>query len=421
MTTLYRIEASAVDPELSEGLAARIADPLWCLTRQWQVGEFRGEDAATPVIARASVDVYRIDNFYPGRPGKSNAIPLSSEADTPPLEALVEREPLPPLPLRVRDRLEAGLALLRSLRSLTGGDAFAQELLDDKRLRLAPRSLTDDGDAVGAGRLQLLARKSIDGLKLQTWIEEEGGVVNLPHFAGASQTVIEAVEAWLAAESSLVERPPVPAKTTWKDRRQEYEFGVSAETGGSAPLVLHAPEYPGGRLDWYHFDLQKSNVAFKPNERQDITVLATPLVFSGQPAQRFWELEEGEAYFGDLAGGQADLARSILAAYAAVAGDDWFVIPCKVPANALARVASVEVIDNFSTFDEKGNYGADAWKKIPSTTKVDSRNGSDNWKWQSIEGMAEADPEGTPALFIPPVLASSRQGEVIEEVRFRRD
>ena len=33
-------------------VAARVFDPLWLMARQWQVGEFQGEDAGSPVIAR---------------------------------------------------------------------------------------------------------------------------------------------------------------------------------------------------------------------------------------------------------------------------------------------------------------------------------------------------------------------------------
>ena len=32
---------------VEEGLAARLADPLWLLARQWQLGEFRGDDAGS--------------------------------------------------------------------------------------------------------------------------------------------------------------------------------------------------------------------------------------------------------------------------------------------------------------------------------------------------------------------------------------
>ena len=50
VTTWTRLEPLPHSAELD--LEARIADPLWMLARQWQVGEFRGEDAASPVYVR---------------------------------------------------------------------------------------------------------------------------------------------------------------------------------------------------------------------------------------------------------------------------------------------------------------------------------------------------------------------------------
>src|SRR6266511_4112623 len=41
-----RIEAIARSTGLTGGLEARVANPLWLLARQWQVGEFHGVDAA---------------------------------------------------------------------------------------------------------------------------------------------------------------------------------------------------------------------------------------------------------------------------------------------------------------------------------------------------------------------------------------
>ena len=46
MTTLgRRLLTSARAGGMEEALAARLADPLWLLARQWQFGEFRGDDA----------------------------------------------------------------------------------------------------------------------------------------------------------------------------------------------------------------------------------------------------------------------------------------------------------------------------------------------------------------------------------------
>src|SRR5882672_9047816 len=67
VTTWTRIEPesqmndSSVD--LAEGVAARLADPLWMLGRQYQMGELTGEDAASPVTAQIAASTYAIDSF----------------------------------------------------------------------------------------------------------------------------------------------------------------------------------------------------------------------------------------------------------------------------------------------------------------------------------------------------------------------
>ena len=47
--TWNRLELHARSRDLDPGLAAHTADPLWMLARQWQFGEFQGEDTGSPV------------------------------------------------------------------------------------------------------------------------------------------------------------------------------------------------------------------------------------------------------------------------------------------------------------------------------------------------------------------------------------
>lgn len=414
MTTVYRLEAAALDPELSEGLSARIADPLWSLTRQWQTGEFRGEDAATPLIVDLAIDVYRISQL---RVGPTHH---TLDANSPPLEALVEQE-RPAPKLTYRDRLEAGLALLRAL-DAAGAEAQATALREDKALRLRLPKSADDGDPVGLMRLKLLARTSFDAARLiKRILDEKGEIAKVDPFTDADEEVLTIVEDWYTSEAALVQELAPGQRSAWRDHRQEYRFGLAADIGADQPLRLHAPEYPGGRLDWFHFDVLRDKLDPAPKDRIEKRMLATPLVFSGQPAQRFWEFEEGDAYFGGMAGGEGDLARSVLAAYAAVAGDDWFVIPALVPANSLARVARLRVFDNFGPLDEKGGFTEDSWRDLKSVARHDLENGRRVWRWQELDGAAEMDPDHVPMVFVPPVLASTRHGPLLEDVRFRRD
>ena len=52
ITSWTRLEPRARGNDMRPSLEARVHDPLWLLGRQWQVGEFQGEDTGTPVQAR---------------------------------------------------------------------------------------------------------------------------------------------------------------------------------------------------------------------------------------------------------------------------------------------------------------------------------------------------------------------------------
>jgi hypothetical protein len=64
-----------------------VHDALWLLTRQWQLGEFHGVDAGSPVTATYSVATTSPSRFRPGA-GASEKLPGDR-----PLEAVAERRP----------------------------------------------------------------------------------------------------------------------------------------------------------------------------------------------------------------------------------------------------------------------------------------------------------------------------------------
>ena len=52
ITSWIRLEPRGRDDDMTDAVHARVYDPLWMLARQWQMGEFQGEDTGTPVLAR---------------------------------------------------------------------------------------------------------------------------------------------------------------------------------------------------------------------------------------------------------------------------------------------------------------------------------------------------------------------------------
>ena len=117
VTSWLRLEPRNRDAEMNTSLQARIYDPLWMLTRQWQFGEFQGEDNGSPVIARWRGEAAPLTRYHSGAI-VSNTIAPNYDGSRMPLEALVERESVRPSisqPERLRFAAEAGQHFLRLL------------------------------------------------------------------------------------------------------------------------------------------------------------------------------------------------------------------------------------------------------------------------------------------------------------------
>jgi hypothetical protein len=404
-----RIEGSTRDPELTEGLSARIADPLWTLARQWQVGEFHGEDAASPILVTAEVAFTPLTAFAPGD-GSGGAGKLDrAEADRP-LEVLVEQEPAGD---DIRLALELGWILVRSLRQL----ALEPRALAALRERYRPRLPAADGlDPAGRAQLELLARRSLDGFRAAAELADARRRDAVLAAIGVAEPgrprAARALEAWVEAVDGTVREPDVGS--AWQDGPLEYRFRVAAPVR-DAELGLEAAEYRGGTLDWFHFrrapdaDLGAGG----QGGRREITVLPGPLRFHGMPAPRFWEIEDETVSFGDLAAAPEDLVRAIVGGFAAVYADDWMSVPCVLPVGSLARVTRLVVHDD---------YGR---RHVIPAAAV--RDGPDRvWRFFEIEGddgpdAPELEDRVAPIVLLAPALPDTEEGPPLERVDLLRD
>ncbi|MGB5613050.1 MAG: hypothetical protein WBM67_10380, partial [Sedimenticolaceae bacterium] len=108
----FRLEVDPRGESYDEALAARVADPLWMLGRQWQFREFEGEDAGSPVNVDYRLSGMPILGYAPGLdPASTDFEPFASGQL--PLEARVEAEPLLELGAHPRANIEAGQVLVR--------------------------------------------------------------------------------------------------------------------------------------------------------------------------------------------------------------------------------------------------------------------------------------------------------------------
>lgn len=408
-----RLESSTVAPELFEGQEARVADPLWMLGRQWQVGEFKGEDAASPVLAEATVQYAYVTHARPGAPEDAGPVIERGAGDGLPLETGVEREAVRTGPAAARLAAEAGLQLLRALDGADAPPALAARLRQAYPLRLPP----DDGlDPVGRAQLALLARRACDARALYADLTRQGGgaVGGLP---GAGEGgVIAALDAWATWYGKLFSEPAAGAARAWNPQRMEYRFQIAAGVSPQAEIQLDATEYTGGRLDWHAFDRAR-----KPRDMgargelhtRDVRVLPTTARFAGQAASRWWRMEDGTVWFGDLQAAPTDLARAAVAAHGLLFGDDWYLVSGRLPAGVIARAAPVRVIDTFGDTH-----------RIRSCAELDGRGRT--WRFFELTGDTSPDAAALadrtcPWLLLPPALPGVTESRPVEEVALLRD
>jgi hypothetical protein len=408
--TWLRLEGSNRDPDLVEGLAAAVADPLWAMARQWQVGEFHGEDAASPIIVSADVVSAPITAFAPGGPGDDSGPLARTDADRP-LEVLVEQEAVTD---DVRLSLEIGWLLLRALFAARVGADSVAPLRKEYGLALPP----DDGlDPIGRAELELLARRSVDGWRIARAASDPAGldavVALLGRTGPTAEPVRQVVTAWATSVGDHVRLPSVDP--SWRAGPLEYQFRVAAPQD-EGELALAASEYRGRTLDWYHFRRTRKSTPLgatgTPVDRH-VTVLPAPLRFTGMPHPRFWAIEDETVSFGDLVSGPEDLVRAVVGGFAAVYSNDWMVVPCHLRAGSVAQVTRVTVHDDYGQRHD-----------IPATAVLD---GPDRvWRFFEVEDdhgpdAVERRDRVAPLLLAAPALPDTEEGPPVERVDMLRD
>lgn len=377
--TWNRIEVVNDSPSTRKGLAATLADPLWQLARQWQLGELTAEDAATPVAVSVESTSFPIDRLRIGHHERR------LDGGTP-IEALVEAEPASVPDLRSRIR---GGHHLHSLIARTNA-AVAASVRDAFRF-------FEQIDARDSALVAAVASRSLDAWAAFDAIRTDGAAAVAQRVASAQVAmlvpILDAWAAWFAARSGY------EAPSAWNAQRACYEFALVASVE-DRDVVLAADRYRGGRLDWS--DLEGTAQPFSghvtPRSHAE-TLLPTPIEFAGAPSPRFFELEDHTVRFTTIAGNAPDVATSLLVEVALVYGNDWFVVPVSAPVCALHKIERVVVTDSFGT-------------KTMHASRLRSN------KWRVFETGANGIDD---YLVVLPTIGVPLDGPAIEEVAIARD
>ena len=183
----------------------------------------------------------------------------------------------------------------------------------------------------------------------------------------------------------------------WNTERLEYLFGLRAPG-----WELHAQEYEGRGLDWFHFDLESVTADPSGGQQQSRRVVPASLYVTGMPNPRWWRFEESSAYLEDATDPEPNLLSMLIPEFLYIDANNWFTIPLEDAVGTIRRVDSVTMVDSFGV----------------STTLQPVSEGC------RLFSLTPADGSGPPAgdlLFLPNVRGGVLEGEMIEEIAVVRD
>jgi hypothetical protein len=348
VTIWNRIEPRSRMNGLASGLAARVHDPLWLLARQWQVGEFAGKDAGSPLTAQVRWTTAAFDRYASG-----TAAPQTYDGNAP-LEALIEREAVRPQSPNI-DLLQAAEAGLQFLRMLAAANLSH---LRPTYIQQYPLAVPPNADTDTLKLSSVVAGRAFNGIQLRADLAAatSGTLPAAPAListdAAAVLPIATAFAAWF---DLLFSQPATP--TSWTPERMEYSFAVGAAADTNS---LIAQEYDGASIDWYSFD--RTTTALGGSSAQPATATRTvtvaPVTFRGMPTRRFWEMEDAAVDIGALSAAPEDLGRLLLREFALIYGNDWFQIPLAVPVGCQVVVNSLSVLDTFGIPTPIPHYAA---------------------------------------------------------------
>jgi hypothetical protein len=402
ITTWNRVEPRPRARNAQASLRAEIRDPAWLLARQWQFGEFSGEDAGSPAFVEVVSRTADLQKWSAG--GTTAAFDAKA-----PLERQALFEPVSP---DQATRVELGQVFFRVL-----DDTYKHptpQTVRDAFLAAAPLVLDPKDsafDAIDESTRQFLlvvSARAADGVTILGLAQSNTAP---PGIGSADATTVRAAYvpfiAWVKAVYGTI---GTGAPAAWDPQHLDNHLTVSAGPPAAPSAVLATQPDADGRLEWSSFDLQSqtSDPFAGTTPSPVVRVSPTHVRFPGMPANRYWDFEEGDLAFADIDVEKRDLQKLLVIDFALVHGVDWFVLPLDLPVGKIARLDSLVVRDVFG-----------GRTTVTRADDVSKPAGPTRWTMFSVAqpGVGLASFTIVPPSAGPGLLA----GPVIEDVRFARD
>jgi len=418
ITLWNRLEARPRTDDFDRALKAEVRDPLWMLTKQWQLGEFRGDDAGSPAFAKIQMATTRLTKY------QADSKQVQTYDEDVPLEAKVEQKKIPFKSGAQDMSLDIRLMMGRHWLKLIKTDFPAG--LRDEYILLYKILLPDPDDKNFASivahreawqQVVAVAERSMDGYVFYAHLKKGNSASE-----GTSQlgdVDLDALgEKFIKWFEKFFLQPIDDDNNAWLPSRMEYQFAVSAPDEGGEKVMV-ADEYYHGHLDWYNLDIDPQATALEtepdvvphpdPQNRETNSFFPVNISFDGMPHTRWWRFEDSNTNFGDINPDTTDLNKLLFIEFGLIYANDWFLVPFTLPAGSIANVKGLSVTNVFGekTWVEPAGKGLDdAWKR---------------WNMYALNTKGNQREPADSSLLILPTVEKILEGKPLEEVLFIRD
>src|SRR5664279_4996042 len=432
-----RLESRPRHAEFDKVLEAGVYDALWMLTRQWQFGEFQGEDTGSAIFSKIFMKTTAITQI---KTANGDAQPFD---DSIPLEERIENMPYK---LDFKSKLDAAYVFLKSIdhaaeaHNATGTNS--SKFYRDKLIQQYPFTKIDDVADNDNGQTIINKVKSLsnesyvnmvnasvgryfDGFALyQAILVNQPGVLNsLLLNNGDNSLLSDAIQSFVNWFMTTYDFNDV-SSTAWISSRLEYKFECALPGEDKKNIILAADQYYSGDLDWFSFDVYNKKDALQgiPDNATDeemvnvkeqlLSVIPVEAKFAGAPNSRWWQFEDGKVDLGNINAATTDLPKLIFTEYALMYNTDWLLVPYRVPVGTFCDIKGIIVTDVFgqqffiksAIQGETNNWAGWGMYNLSKLNTDNARNG----------------PTDTRLLVLPNVV-KNQESEPNEEVYFVRD
>lgn len=406
-----RLEGRPRAADFTRAIRAEVRDPLWLLSRQWQMGEFQGEDAASPILAKLVLDHQRIDSYSPGK--TDERFPLPAER---PLETVVERQFLAMKrsgqPVHLDLRLMAG-RYWKKLLGKEGLSAFYPQFVNQYPVADPDPAQAADHRRTAHPRVwqrfRAAAGRSMDGFAFLNHLDDGGSIGDgltapTPAQLTTLQQLAERLGRWWV---ELLQQDTDETNPSWQPDRLEYQFAVASAPDTPQENTYSATEYYQGSLDWYNLDSDKVSDSF--SEQRVIDFFPTTLTFPGMPARRWWEMEDDDRSLLEVEPDTTDINKLLVLDFQVQYANDWFLLPLGLPVGSVARIGGLMVTDSF---------GENTW-----VTATGSGADEDWQRWTMFHPsvVGKADEAASRDLLLLPSVPKVLEGQPLEDIHLLRD